>query len=1757
MNNIKINKKIKYILVFAFLFLAIFALAKFGLAQESNLDTGLNYAAETGLSAEDPRIIIARIIRIFMGFLGIIAVCLIMYAGWLWMTAGGNSESVDTAKKLLLGAVIGLIIILSAFAIASFILSKLLEATSGTSETDNGGGGGGSGGGGGGGAGLISCDSNPFTSKCEADVLRCQKNQYCANDCYCRDKGDWGASCDSVASTTACEADDNMCMEYLDCKSDQGCRCFGPPVIKWVSPMDQNSVPNGAPGNFVTIGGLYFGTTTGKVYFSDSSGEPNVLAPFPDTVNAKCNKNWKDNQIIVIVPAGAKNGPIKVVRADNENDTTNNTRGPNIKDFSVNALHRPGVCLLDPDKGYYNSNFAVQGTGFNGTSRTVSFGNGVSSTTANEINGWTNNEVKAKIPNIKAGETPTLVNIDGIESNYLIMSVLYDLSANPSIDYIDPPDGPIGQYITIYGKNFQAYKFGVSLVEFYNPITKATSSADGLDLALECRSNWWHDTYITVKVPKVDQLGKDYIVTVTNKDGRTSAPAPENFTVRVGDPGPGLCLLNPHNGPVSYLVKAYGDKFGATQGNGKAVFFNNVNGDINSWGVQKVETRVPSGAITGPFSIFDNASTKSNSLPFMVGKCVDAAKDCNSGEVCCLGGTYWDGICRQPESGETEEISCNKGKPDLGAYGWTFSTTPPQPDTCAGYTNAKACADAGMCPNSPGQCQTSASSTIGTGCSADFCDYNYPKSLYNKISVYATYASSTYDSVLNRCKIGNSSCNATSSVIISGKIAECRVVKNQAVWQYNPGGESCMAANSFLDLNGWCTAGTLTVPRTCSLCPAGFACFNSMCASINSICPSNSSCVNSKCISNNSTCDCCCRVGYDAQDCCSGLKCTAGNCGAGAPKYGLCTGCKRDLNNDGQVTTPAEIAASDGACNCVAGKNNRYCSLTETGYLDGVCRDNKRCDANPNNATCDPNNNACSQNEYCNPSSCNCEKAVACDSDIAQTGCQVSDNMCNGLGASYIKYCDIAKNCTCQPKYCNSTPNQIDIDGALVCTASSTMCAAVTEYCDTNQCICRPNGLPLGAACYSTTTQMCDLTCANPYNCLGKSGENKTGPICSDKSCTCCCDPNANPPVKNAYGLSCYKDKTPCDGDKRGLFCGCINDEQCDGGALNGCGLDTCCRPRPFVESTEPIDMQNKVCRNAVLSATFDHLMSPVSFTGEVVVVGDYGSAYCPTGTQYLTKQSEPKTKLATLVEKISLFIKKIINPLLNVVRAYTPPQFTHNYCAVTGKVTASNSPDGKKTTLEFSPSRLYDASTTYYVIIKGDSNTTDKLDEGVLDYYGISMNRVSNEAFNKINYTNSYIWQFTTLSDQTENKGVCVIDHISMTPSSYLFNTITNDLDEDDESAYGKGFDTAYDKDKVFKADAISKGNQKIAPVSGYNWEWVWSIDNFDIVRLIASTTDLPTNQKLVEAVPGKTDGKTFVNANAKITEDTLNTGVSTLRGSASVWLFICENPWPTVSGGLWSPWQDKDKNCTSGLDVGLCNSTGYEIYYCRDREKVGTADDMPAILSDDTIIRSSSTAQNLLKEFYFFREAPAIQPLSNNFIVSDVGDGSTALVSWPAINGVAGYKLYYGTKSHNYSYYISATSTQSVISGLTNKTKYYFAYTSFNNRMVESGYSEEISVIPTDITPPNMPQNVVATTSNGAIEVSWNLNTDDAVGYKIYYGTVSGVYGQSSAIIKTTKYIIKNLTYDKSYYIAVRAVDINKNESVGTEVVTKLIIK
>ena len=80
-----------------------------------------------GFSATDPRQTVARIIKVALGFLGSIAVILIVLAGFKWMTAAGNEDKIAESKKLMAAAFVGLVIILTAFALTNFVINSVIS----------------------------------------------------------------------------------------------------------------------------------------------------------------------------------------------------------------------------------------------------------------------------------------------------------------------------------------------------------------------------------------------------------------------------------------------------------------------------------------------------------------------------------------------------------------------------------------------------------------------------------------------------------------------------------------------------------------------------------------------------------------------------------------------------------------------------------------------------------------------------------------------------------------------------------------------------------------------------------------------------------------------------------------------------------------------------------------------------------------------------------------------------------------------------------------------------------------------------------------------------------------------------------------------------------------------------------------------------------------------------------------------------------------------------------------------------------------------------------------------------------------------------------------------------------------------------------------------------------------------------------------------------------------------------------------------
>ncbi|MFA6475299.1 MAG: hypothetical protein WCV88_03825 [Patescibacteria group bacterium] len=91
------------------------------------VNTGLGGYDNVG--SEGPVETASRAINILLGLLGTLTLCLVIYAGFLWMTAQGNEEQAKKAKDILSGAVIGIVIILASYGITNYVFRSLVNIT--------------------------------------------------------------------------------------------------------------------------------------------------------------------------------------------------------------------------------------------------------------------------------------------------------------------------------------------------------------------------------------------------------------------------------------------------------------------------------------------------------------------------------------------------------------------------------------------------------------------------------------------------------------------------------------------------------------------------------------------------------------------------------------------------------------------------------------------------------------------------------------------------------------------------------------------------------------------------------------------------------------------------------------------------------------------------------------------------------------------------------------------------------------------------------------------------------------------------------------------------------------------------------------------------------------------------------------------------------------------------------------------------------------------------------------------------------------------------------------------------------------------------------------------------------------------------------------------------------------------------------------------------------------------------------------------
>jgi hypothetical protein len=1139
----------------------------------------------------EPKSAIVNIINIVLGFLGLIAVIIVIYGGFVWMMSGGEAEKIDKAKKILKSGLIGIVIVLLSWGIATFVIGFFAGI------------------GGGGGSNTctvgesrncgcnnagtqvcqadgswtnctegpcppivtpdIDCNLNPLSPICTIDQDECDPYGLVCSpvNCKCVAPGSVGSSCSSDP-LGSCVPDDDKCGEYLSCNDE--CICEGSPVITEISPVGgfceedpdlpcvddsgctcNTDTPNGAENNLISIFGANFGNVPGEVFFGDA-----LEGIEPSVVNTQCLEFWSDQQIIIAVPASSNDTmPIMVKTNDDKETFTNDGIGPNIPDFQFNTIARPGLCKLDPIAGQMLDNLSYYGVNmFGGLSEAGAyFGSYTQNVKAInssfEADGKTLN---ASVPNVGTGAMSTFVqgSVLGtlLNSNYLSFYKQAEPDPLPYISSFEPTQGAPGQYVTIYGQGFGNQR-GTTIVKIGNDEVN-------YDFPAVCADSVWRDDRIIIKVPTIASVG-NYFISLEFPNGDiidTSTLNPDRFEFDNNlSLNPSLCKISPIKGPIGQEVSLWGEYFGSPTSTARF----NLNKDVEETvivdgGADKLEVNVPDASFTGPVVVIDNDGNIGNSLNFEVGSC-QADDECGIDNVCCPAGTYKEGRCANDLSECSLEIFNS-------VYQWSFSTDlgeieieePEDPeDSCLGWSQKIGfCPTDQFCPNSPGKCSASEATEkglnikCGNDACADFgctdCSYNSDLNICIPNSEIDCHLDNTFQYTLNGEEFS------------AYRSCQVYALDNQNRWHMSVN-TSC-PTGWFMTVNNTCVSDEL-----CNACEDALLCrdiYNTdegKCVS-QSICPSNSYCDIDECKREVAgSCECCCEYGEDERDCCSPLQCK-GTCGIGVDEegteYGSCYGCTV-YDTDGTTILQDE---SNDACNCV-GHINKYCDTTVV--PDGVCGD---CSAISDIADCMDQSTCCydfksdscrggqqidigdpNQDGYCAYyDQCDTGNPDVCDASIVdKDGAYNTLAECNFACSSSDEFCadfDNSADCADQNICCWDAKDGADVCRATIDGANGRIDSGVNiGFCAYYNCAetdpdeCNIVDKEINGTYNNQTT--CEWACPGPpsigENCFSQSSNACDFNICSNPFD--CLLEDGSPGVDGNCGRCCCEVSEPID----------------------------------------------------------------------------------------------------------------------------------------------------------------------------------------------------------------------------------------------------------------------------------------------------------------------------------------------------------------------------------------------------------------------------------------------------------------------------------------------------------------------------------------------------------------------------------------------------------------------------------------------------
>lgn len=1680
---------------------------------------------DVGFGRRDPRAIAANVINIAMGLLGVLAIILIMYAGFVWTTAGGDPDKVDIAKKILVSASIGLLIILSAWALSIYILSRLWLATGAQ---------------GGNGEGLPcspegttiacgcggvrsclggvwgscvgsdcfegtigrSCDSNVLTPTCDADNTVCDDGQYCDNiSCLCVKKGGYGDPCDADNATEACQADNNICDQYLVCDSaNDSCVCAGEPVIEAISPNGgfcdgsvtqpcladadcaafspatcNQLIPNGAVGNLVTISGRYFlnyQAGTSRVLFWDGS-DFSIEAPLANTVNAACSGSWSDNQIVVVVPPGAQSGAVQV-RAANGADSSDNDRGPRLPEFTVNGLARPGLCDLSPSSGRLDTLLVYSGLNLNGVN--AYFGSLSQNFQANNSNFGLSGSGTARAPNLRSGQTTTFVSRSGgPASNFLRYTQTGTTDRPLVIVGVEPLSGPAGQYITIRGSGFGYNRsngrvyFGDIEAEYNFPRV--------------CSQSVWRDSEIIVKVPKGAGDGNYKIAVEVNNDRAEFASL---FQINQSAVlAPGLCRIDPLFGQVNDQISFWGEYFGVKDAYSQMVFHQNV-------------------AVSGAVKVCLGGNQD--------GQSCNSSVDCDSND-CQPAIMYWGSdrtasetvkpdlaTTKVPAGALTGPVKLGKNNTPVFSNTINFTLGKCSQDSQCGGSGVCCPAGtpaAGRCSDSAADCYGGSDACVyewefntGSGhncppdrpnacqdgsCCRSECSYDVfsgKTTCLDNASCAGYNGKQCFNSLL--CPNSPGNCSFNDQVKTIGATCNCDFL-GCADCQYNANVNRCVSQKTcslpaMVDIDGrqwnrYCAeyqGVTRWHIKALQTCPAGY----------NPILTSSTTCVDLS-----STCDICAgnlscvdddgvgRCMTRQSVCPSNFTCQDQVC---TRQGGSCECCCDKNDNAPDKTNPACCAPLTCENSCGSGDNFGYC---------GGCANVGETQAE-HDAACNCSGHS---GKYCD---------VSVPGGICRDCSQIGDpSVCGQHGACCVNF---KQGSACQGI---KDSKFFDVNNIGYCAfyGCGDNCAVPS----------RDDAYDTQNACLGECPISCDSDTKNPGCQADVTLCPADRPICGND---CLCRSNnlgAEEPCANEAG-SCS------------LLCdrpyGCRGELGCSGPDCAGKPDEsTClCCCNPFNKSSDPQASDFDKCKLLGIGNLFCQAnrgscagnarglccgCRADSECGDPEQVGCGADACCHNRSivESVIPEHDSQNVCRNSLIRIKLNNKIDIGSLSgNII---VVGDYGDGLCPDGAVLLASadrlNGQSGffaqlwQKFKALFSkllPMRSAVAADNHnFCAIVGKTAGGSMTEANITKGYGDFLLSAALSA-------NTKYYVIVRGSDgSTRRTGVLDGNKIGIIgsnqadrdnfngliyPNAHIWSFTTGEdicaidkvVIDPSQRLFQRSLD-AYD----FLAEARSKDGSILAPLPVYDWQWLWRSDN-SVIASVSAKPEPATYQATVTS-GNKRDAETFIYARASITKDEINplsTAGQYKEGRAKIIVFLCENPWPAVSDPNSWPirWQDEAENCTTCTD--------------------------PVTQKPRPCQPSDCLSNNFA--FYYCRDKAQ----------AGTKDDFPALTIEPPIRGR--YK------------YQSSSLWVDVL-----KDFYFFR-----------------TALPS--TPDNIYVGLTDAERGGEVSLSWTSVRD--VVYKVYYGVKSGEYDGFVAVSGSNA-IIKDLKNNQEYYFAVTAVNAQKVES------------